>query len=103
MTPVFPDPAPATFPPAAGTNFNAFDTTVEDLATESLSGTLINLAGGTTSVGFSVTNNSGKDSGLTGISGMSGPAPFDDATIGVDNFGGANVGNANRADGGLST
>ena len=31
---VFPDAAPATFPPAAGTNFNAFDTTVEDLATD---------------------------------------------------------------------
>ena len=97
---VFPDPKPSTTPPAAGTNFNAFDTTVEDLATESFSGTLINLAGGTTSVGFSVTNNSGKASGLTGVAGTPGPAPFDDATIGVDNFGAANVGNLNRPDGG---
>ena len=57
--------------------------------------------GTTTDVGFSVTNNSGKASGLTGIDGAPGPAPFDDPTIGVDNYGGANVGNDSRADAGL--
>ena len=84
--------------PAAGTNFNAFDTATEDMATASFSGTLITLTGGTTGIGFSVTNNTGKASSLTGVSGTPGPAPFDDETIGVDNYGAANVGNPDRAD-----
>ena len=87
--------------PAAGTNFNAFDTATEDMATASFSGTLITLTGGTTGIGFSVTNNMGKASSLTGVSGTPGPAPFDDETIGVDNYGAANVGNESRADFGV--
>ena len=51
-------------------------------------------------MGFSVQNNSGKDSGLTGITGVAGPGIFNDATIFSDSYGGANVGNAARADGG---
>ena len=98
---VFPDEPPATSAPAAGTNFNAFDTATEDMATASFSGTLITLTGGTTGIGFSVTNNMGKASSLTGIEGSPGPAPFDDATIGVDNYGAANVGNESRADFGV--
>ena len=86
--------------PAAGTNFNAFDTQTADGATAAFVGQLIDLNGASTNVGFSVTNNMGKDSGLTGIGGQAGAAPFDDATIGVDNYGGANVGNASRADAG---
>ena len=86
--------------PAVGTNFNEFNTQTADGATASFSGTLINLDGAPTPVGFSVTNNMGKASGLTGIEGSAGPTPFDDATIGVDNYGAANVGNANRADAG---
>ena len=98
---VFPDEPPATSAPAAGTNFNAFDTATEDMATASFSGTLITLTGGTTGIGFSVTNNMGKASSLTGVSGTPGPAPFDDETIGVDNYGAANVGNESRADFGV--
>lgn len=86
--------------PAAGTNFNEFNTQTEDGATAS-AGSLITLDGSSTSVGFSITNNAGKDSGLTGIASQAGPAPFDDATIGGDNYGAANVGNLTRADGGL--
>ena len=88
--------------PAAGTNFNEFNTQTADGETASFSGTLIYLDGTeATNVGFSVTNNMGKDSGGTGIAGDSGPAPFDDVTIGVDNYGAANVGNPSRADGGV--
>lgn len=86
--------------PAGGTNFNAFDVQTADGATAFFEGTLLNLNGESTSVGFSVTNNMGKDSGLTGIAGSLGPAPFDDLTIAADIFGAANVGNANRADAG---
>ena len=94
--PAFGDDSSAT--PTAGSNFNAFDIQTADGATASFVGTLINLDGDSTSVGFSVTNNMGKSTGLTGIPGQPGPAPFDDATIGVDNYGGANVGNSSRAD-----
>ena len=83
--------------PAAGTNFNEFNTQTADGATAT-AGALIKLDGTSTTEGLSVTNNSGKDSGLTGISGTPGPAPFDDPTIGGDNYGGANVGNTGRAD-----
>lgn len=89
--------------PAAGTNFNAFDIQTADGATASFSGTLTNLTGGATTVGFSVTNNMGKASGLTAVPGQSGPAPFDSDTIGVDNYGAASVGNAARPDAGSLT
>ena len=85
-------------PPAAGTNFNDFSVQTLDMETASFAGALITLDGTTTDVGFSVTNNSGKASGLTGIDGAPGPAPFDDPTIGVDNYGAANVGSDTRAD-----
>ena len=89
--------------PAAGTNFNAFDIQTADGATASFSGTLTNLTGGATTVGFSATNNMGKASGLTAVPGQSGPAPFDSDTIGVDNYGAASVGNAARPDAGSLT
>ena len=118
---VFPDSPPATSPPAAGTNFNAFDiqtdedpvgvdengdpdpTDTLDQSASLAAGTLIRILDGATvsGVGFSVTNNAGKESGLTGVASQAGPAPFDDATIGDDNYGAANVGNLARADGGL--
>ena len=79
--------------PAAGTNFNGFDIQTADTTTEAFVGDLIKLDGSTTTVGFSVTNNSGKDSGLTGVDGSVGPAPFDDPSIALDNYGAANVGN----------
>ena len=85
--------------PAAATNFNGFNNQTADGASASFAGTLINLDGNNVAgVGFSVTNNMGKDSGLTTVSGASGPAPFDDTTIYVDNYGAANVGNGSRAD-----
>ena len=86
--------------PAAGTNFNGFDIQTADTTTEAFVGDLIKLDGSTTTVGFSVANNSGKDSGLTGVDGSVGPAPFDDPSIALDNYGAANVGNAARPDGG---
>ncbi|MEP4077181.1 beta strand repeat-containing protein [Haloferula sp.] len=90
MNAVAPDPA---------TNFNAFDAETLDGASAAFVGTLIDLDGDSvTGVGFSVTNNMGKTSGLTGVGGTSAPAPFDDATIYVDNYGGANVGNGSRPD-----
>ena len=52
-------------------------------------------------MGFSVQNNSGKASGLTGITGLSAPGIFNDATIFSDSYGAANVGNLAREDGGL--
>ena len=94
--------APSTAP-AAGTNFNAFDIQTADGATASFSGTLVNGDGApVTSVGFTVTNNLGKVSGLTGITGSAGPAPFD-LTIGTDTYGAANVGNNSRPDFGALT
>lgn len=96
-----PNPAFGTDPsadPSAGTNFNAFDVQTADGATASFAGTLINLEGDPTAVGFSVTNNMGKASGLTGVTGATGPAPFDDLTIAADIYGAANVGNSSRAD-----
>lgn len=87
--------------PAAGTNFNAFNTQTADGATASAGvGSLIRTSDGAAVAGvdFSVTNNMGKASGLTGVTGQAGPAPFDDATIYEDNYGAANVGNSGRAD-----
>ncbi|MEP4077180.1 PEP-CTERM sorting domain-containing protein [Haloferula sp.] len=86
--------------PAPATNFNKFDTDTAAGATASFgAGTLINTTGATVSlVDFSVTNNMGKAAGLTAVPGLVGPAPFDDATIYVDNYGAANVGNGSRAD-----
>ncbi|MEP4077178.1 PQQ-dependent sugar dehydrogenase [Haloferula sp.] len=87
--------------PAAGTNFNAFDIQTADSASALFVGTLINNDGDdVTGVGFSITNNMGKASGLTSVGGTSGPAPFDDTTIYVDTYGAANVGNGSRADAG---
>ncbi len=86
-------------PPTAGTNFNEFNLQTADGTTETLPAVMM-LSGNPSTIDFSVTNNAGKDSGLTGIAGSAGPAPFDDPTIGVDNYGAANVGNLDRADGG---
>ena len=115
---VFPEDPPPTFPPAPGTNFNAFDlqtdedaigidengdpdlTDVLDQTASLAAGTLTRTSDGATvlGVGFSVTNNAGKATGLTGIEGQAGLAPFDDASIGADSYGAANVGNDSRAD-----
>ena len=89
--------------PVAGTNFNVFDIQTTDGATASFNGTLVNGDGDpVTSVGFTVTNNLGKASGLTGVTGSAGPAPFD-LTIGTDTYGAANVGNNARPDFGTLT
>ena len=85
--------------PAARTNFNSFDTDINDAATAAFAGTLVDLSGNSVpGVGFSVTNNLGKATGLTAVSGSSGPGLFNDATIFGDCYGGANVGNNSRAD-----
>ena len=98
---VFPDPAPAVTPPSAASGFNEFSIQTADGASASFSGTLNDVTGSAVAgLGFSVQNNSGKDFGLTGVTGLSGPGIFNDATIFSDSYGAANVGNAARADGG---
>lgn len=104
----FESPAPAFGEPSVGldsaTNFNLYDTQATDGTTVSQTG-FIDLTGAAiTGLGLDVTNNLGKDTGLTGVvSGTTTVSPFDDVSIHSDNYGGANVGNASRADAGNLT
>ena len=99
---VFPIPAEPVTAPSAASGFNRFNTQTADGASASFSGTLNDITGSpVTGLGFSVQNNSGKASGLTGIVGVGGTGIFNDASIFSDSYGGANVGNLSREDGGL--
>ena len=88
----------------AATNFNLFNTQAADGATVSQTG-FVNLAGGSIAgVVLEVTNNLGKDTGLTGaVSNSTTVSPFNETSIYSDNYGAANVGNASRADFGTLT
>ena len=93
-----PNVAPAT----AG--FNSFTSDVADGATVAAAGPLMGtfdfmmVSGPVTGLGFSVTNNLGKDTGLTGVTGLQGEGNFADSSIFSDNIGAANVGNMVRDD-----
>ncbi|MDP0492402.1 MAG: PEP-CTERM sorting domain-containing protein [Verrucomicrobiota bacterium JB023] len=79
--------------------FNQFNTQTLDTESADFDGTLQSTEGlDLLGLGFSVTNNMGKDSGLTIVSGTSGPSPFDPASIYQDSYGAANVGNSSRPD-----
>ena len=85
------------------TNFNTFDVQAADGATVSLGiGSLIDTANNSLpTVGLDVTNNLGKESGLTGaFSGATMVTPFNETSIYSDSYGAANVVSSNRADSG---
>ena len=88
----------------AATNFNLFNTQAADGATVSQTG-FVNLAGDSIAgVVLEVTNNLGKDTGLTGVvSNSTTVSPFNETSIFSDNYGAANVGNTDRADFGTLT
>ena len=81
------------------TNFNLFNTQAVDGATVSQTG-FVNLADDSIDgVVLEVTNNLGKDTGLTGV--VSNPttvSPFNETSIYSDNYGAADVGSSSRAD-----
>ena len=88
----------------ASTNFNLFNTQAAVGATVSQTG-FVNLAGDSIDgVVLEVTNNLGKDTGLTGVvSNSTTVSPFNETSIFSDNYGAANVGNSSRADFGTLT
>ena len=88
----------------AATNFNLFDTQAADGATVSQAG-FIDMAGAIVpGLGLEITNNLGKETGLTGVaSNSTAVSPFSETSIYSDNYGAANVGNMDRADFGLLT
>ena len=99
-TPVFPtDGSNDSVGTNPATNFNLFDTQAADGATVSQTG-FINQAGDSVpGLGLEITNNLGKETGLTGVvSNMTTVSPFNETTIYSDSYGAANVGNMDRAD-----
>ena len=93
---VFPVPATAT---ATTSNFNNFNTNLADGATGTISSVIDTSSDVLPGVGIEITNNLGKTAGLTGVeSNATTVAPFNVSSIFSDNWGGANVGNGNRAD-----
>ena len=103
--PVFPDDGSgASVGTDPTTNFNLFDTQAADGTTVMQSG-FVDLTGAPmTGLGLEVTNNLGKDTGLTGVaSNPTTVSPFNDISIYSDNYGAANVGNEERPDFGVLT
>ena len=104
----FESPAPAFGAMSVGTdpttNFNLFDTQAADGLTVTQGG-FVDLTGAPMmGLGLEVTNNLGKDTGLTGVtSNQTTVSPFNDTSIYSDNYGAANVGNMDRPDFGLLT
>ena len=99
-TPVFGDMSVGT---DSSTNFNLFDTQAADGETVMQSG-FVDLTGAPImGLGLEVTNNLGKDTGLTGVVSNPTVSPFNDTSIYSDSYGAANVGNMDRADFGLLT
>ena len=93
---VFPSPATAT---ATTSNFNNFNTNLADGATGTISSVIDTSSVPLPGVGIEITNNLGKTAGLTGaVSNATTVAPFNVNSVYSDNWGGANVGNSNRAD-----
>ena len=94
--PVFGDMSVGT---VASTNFNLFDTQTADGETVMQSG-FVDLTGAPImGLGLEVTNNLGKDTGLTGVvSNTTTVSPFNETSIYSDSYGAANVGSDSRAD-----
>lgn len=83
----------------AVTNFNLFDTQATDGTTVSATGFVDVTGASVAGLGLEVTNNLGKETGLTGVvSTATTVSPFDEVSIYSDSYGGANVGNMSRAD-----
>ena len=98
---VFPTPVTAT---ATTSNFNNFNTNLADGATGTISSVIDTSSVALPGVGIEITNNLGKTAGLTGVvSNTTTVAPFNVNSVFSDNWGGANVGNSNRADFGVLT
>jgi len=99
----FESPAPAFGDMSVGTdpttNFNLFDTQAADGQTVMQSGFVDITGAPIMGLGLEVTNNLGKDTGLTGVvSSTTTVEPFNETSIYSDNYGAANVGNDERAD-----
>ena len=103
-TPVFPtDGSSAGVGTNAATNFNLYNTQAAD-GTTVMQSDFVDLAGApVTGLCLEVTNNLGKDTGLTGVVSNPTVSPFNDTSIYSDSYGAANVGNMDRADFGLLT
>ena len=101
--PVFVASGAVSTPPSIASGFNAFTADIADGASANLGAGTLEATDTTLLAGldFTVQNNLGKDTGLTGLAGGEGSGIFNDTTIFSDSIGAANVGNADRADTGL--
>ena len=97
----FESAAPVFGDAGAGTSgdFNLFDTQATDGTTVSQTG-FVDLTGANIpDLGLEVTNNLGKDTGLTGVvSNATTVSPFNETSVYSDSYGAANVNNEGRAD-----